>query len=200
MHGYSDRINHALAFTAKHYRPSVPPWGGMGHIAHPANVGLILARYGCDQPTIVAGIVHHVLEELPPHERAVYESKISEKFGPVVLAVALDASELRYDERGERPWRARKLDLGDAEPRALDIIAADEIHRCGSMIAATRRLGVEYLRTVSQATSEQILWWYRSMLEVLTARGDWPQRTMLDEIRSLSADLIRTLRQQEEDF
>ena len=204
MHGYSDRINHALAFTAKHYRPSVPPWGGMGHVAHPANVGLILARYGCDQATIVAGIVHHVLEELPPPERMAYEGKISEKFGPVVLAVALDASELRYDERGERSWRARKLDLlahlGVAEPRALDVIAADEIHRCGSMIAATRRLGREYLRTVSQASSEQIFWWYRSMLEVLIARSDWPQRVMLDEIRSLSASLVRSLQQREEEL
>jgi hypothetical protein len=154
--------------------------------------------------TVVAGIVHHILEELPPAERSAYEGKICEKFGPVVLAVALDASELRYDERGERPWRARKLELlshlGVAEPRALDVITADEIHRCGSMIAATRRLGGEYLRTVSQASSEQLLWWYRSMFEVLSARADWPLRAMLDEIRALSADLVRSLQQREEEL
>ncbi|HEU5170151.1 MAG TPA: HD domain-containing protein [Gemmatimonadales bacterium] len=204
MHGYSDRINHALAFTAKHYRPSAPPWGGMGQAAHPANVALILARYGCDQATIVAGIVHHILEESRSDQRAVFEGKIGEKFGPVVLAIARDAAELRYAERGERPWRARKLDmlahLGVAEPRALDVIAADEIHCCGATLAALRRLGTEYLGSVSQADSEQVIWWYRSMLEVLTARADWPQRPMLDEIRALSADLARSLQEREEEL
>jgi len=92
------------------------------------------------------------------------------------------------------------LGLGLAATGDVSSGRAIVLFACGSMIAATRRLGIEYLRTVSQATSEQVLWWYRSMLEVLTARGDWPQRTMLDEIRSLSADLIRTLRQREEDF
>jgi hypothetical protein len=87
-----------------------------------------------------------------------------------------------------------------AEPRALDIIAADEIHRCGSTIAALRRLGAEYLRPVSQATSDETIWWYRSMIEVLSARADWPQRAMLDEIRALGTDLVRHLRETEEEL
>ena len=61
--------------------------------------------------------------------------------------------------------------LAVAEPRALDICVADEIHACGSTITALRRLGVEYLRTVSRADSEQTIWWYRSMLEILDDPG-----------------------------
>jgi hypothetical protein len=57
---------------------------------------------------------------------------------------------------------------------------------------------VEYLRTVSRAGSEQTIWWYRSMLEVLEARPDWPRREMLAELRLMSADLVRGLRQSEE--
>ena len=87
-----------------------------------------------------------------------------------------------------------------AEPRALDIITADEIHRCGSTIAALRRLGAEYLGAFSQATSEETIWWYRSMTEVLASRPDWPQRAMLEEIRTLAADLVRSLQQSEEDL
>jgi len=85
-----------------------------------------------------------------------------------------------------------------AEPRALDIITADEIHRCGSTIAALRRLGAEYLRPVSQASSGETIWWYRSMIEVMTARADWTQRAMLEEIRALGSDLVRDLRETEE--
>jgi (p)ppGpp synthase/HD superfamily hydrolase len=202
MHGYSDRINHAFAFAAKYYNVLAPAGGGMDYLAHPANVAVILARYGCEQVTIVAGILHHVLEESPPDRWPLLEQKMSEKFGPVALAVAKDALEPKFDRRGERPWQTCKQEyltqLATAEPRALDIIVADEIHACGSTMTALRRLGVEYLRTVSSAGSEQTIWWYRSLIEILTARADWPRRDMLSELRLMSADMVRSLRHSEE--
>lgn len=205
MQGYSDRINHAFAFAAKYYGAVAPAGARMDYLAHPANVAIILARYDCDQITIVAGILHHVLEEAPPNQRAVLEQKIADKFGPVVLAVAKDALEPKYDRRGsERGWQASKQEylaqLAIAEPRALDICVADEIHVCGSTMTALRRLGVEYLRTISRAGSDQTIWWYRSMLEILASRTDWPQREMISELRLMSADLVRSLRQKEVDL
>src|SRR6478672_4072622 len=185
MNGYSDRINHAFAFAAKYYGAVAPMGAGMDYLAHPANVAIILARYDCDQITIVAGILHHVLEEALPDKRPELERK--------------------FDRRGdERAWQARKQEyltqLAIAEPRALDICVADEIHACGSTMTALRRLGVEYLRTVSRAGSAQTIWWYRSMLEILTSRTDWPQREMMSELRLMSADLVRSLRQREVDL
>jgi (p)ppGpp synthase/HD superfamily hydrolase len=205
MHGYSDRINHAFAFAAKYYGAVAPAGAGMDYLAHPANVAIILARYGCEQVTIVAGILHHVLEEAAPGSRPVLERKIADKFGPVALAIAKDALEPKYDARGaERGWQARKQEylaqLAAAEPRALDICVADELHACGSTITAVRRLGVEYLRTLSRAGSAQTIWWYRSMLEILDARPDWPRREMLSELRILSTDLVRGLRLSEEEL
>jgi hypothetical protein len=205
MHGYSDRINHALAFAAKYYGAEAPVGAGMDYLAHPANVAIILARYGCEQVTIIGGIVHHVLEEAASNRRPRLEQKIGEKFGPVALAIARDALEPKYDRRGaERPWQSCKQDflsqLAEAEPRALDVCAADELHVCGSTITALRRLGPEYLRTLSRAGSEQTIWWYRSLLEVLDARADWPRREMLSELRVLSTDLVRSLRLSEEEL
>jgi hypothetical protein len=66
-------------------------------------------------------------------------------------------------------------------------------------MTAIRRLGVEYVRTVSRAGSEQTVWWYRSLLEVLDARPDWPRGEMLSELRVMSADLVRSLRHTEEE-
>ena len=177
----------------------------MDYMAHPASVAVILSRYGCDQVTIVGGILHHVLEEATPDKRPILERKISDKFGPVALAIAKDALEPKFDWRGsERAWQARKQEylaqLAIAEPRALDICVADEIHACGSTITALRRLGVEYLRTLSRAGSAQTIWWYRSMLEILATRSDWPQREMMTELRLMSTDLVRSLRQREEDL
>ena len=205
MLGYSDRINHAFAFAAKYHGAMAPPGAGMDYVAHPANVAVILARYGCEQATIVAGILHHVLEEATAEHRAVLEQKISDKFGPVVLAIARDAVEPKLDRRGaERSWQSCKQEyltlLALAEPRALDIIVADELHACGSTITALRRLGLEYLRTVSRAGSDQTIWWYRSMLEVLDSRSEWPRREMLSELRVLSTDLVRSLRSSEDEL
>jgi (p)ppGpp synthase/HD superfamily hydrolase len=205
MHGYSDRINHAFAFAAKYHGAVAPAGAGMAYLAHPANVAIILARYNCEQITIVAGILHHVLEEAAPEGRPALERKIIDKFGPVALAVAKDSLEPKFDRRGkERGWQACKQEylthLAIAEPRALDICVADEIHACGSTVTALRRLGVEYLRTVSRAGSDQTIWWYRSMLEILASRSDWPQREMMSELRLMSADLVRSLRQREEDL
>lgn len=202
MHGYSDRINHAFAFAAKYYNALAPAGGGMDYLAHPANVAIILARYGCEQLTIVSGILHHVLEESPPDQWPVLEQKICDKFGPVVLAVARDALEPKFTRRGdERAWQSCKQEylaqLAIAEPRALDIIVADELHACGSTMTALRRLGVEYLRVVSRAGSDQTIWWYRSLLEILTARSDWPRREMLSELRLMSAEMVRNLRESE---
>ena len=205
MLGYSDRINHAFAFAAKYHGAVAPPGAGMDYVAHPANVAVILARYGCEQATIVAGILHHVLEETASERRAVLEQKIADKFGPVVLAIARDAVEPKLDRRGaERSWQSCKQEyltlLALAEPRALDIIVADELHACGSTITALRRLGFEYLRTVSRAGSDQTIWWYRSMLEILDSRSEWPRRDMLSELRVLSTDLVRSLRNSEDEL
>jgi (p)ppGpp synthase/HD superfamily hydrolase len=205
MHGYSDRINHAFAFAAKYYGAVAPAGSGMDYLAHPANVAIILARYGCEQVTIVGGILHHVLEEAPPDRRPVLERKITDKFGPVALAIAKDALEPKFDPRGaERSWQACKQEylalLAAAEPRALDICIADEIHACGTTITALRRLGIEYLRALSRAGLTQTIWWYRSMLEIVEARTDWPRREMLSELRLLSTDLVRGLRLSEEEL
>ncbi len=205
MLGYSDRINHAFAFAAKYHGAVAPPGAGMDYVAHPANVAVILARYGCEQATIVAGILHHVLEETASQHRAVLEQKIADKFGPVVLAIARDAVEPKLDRRGaERSWQSCKQEyltlLALAEPRALDIIVADELHACGSTITALRRLGFEYLRTVSRAGSDQTIWWYRSMLEILDSRSEWLRREMLSELRVLSTDLVRSLRSGEDEL
>ncbi len=203
MHGYSDRIHHAFAFAAKHYVPRAPATGSADFIAHPGNLAVILSRYSADQPTVVAGILHLVLEETRPERRLIMEQSIGIKFGSVVLAVARDAAETRFDARGfDLPWRAVKNDylahLGVAEPRAVDICVADEIHSAGLTLTALRRLGAEYVRTVSSASSEQTIWWYRSLLELLEGRSDWHRPEMLEELRVLSTDVVRALRAHED--
>ena len=55
--GYSDRINHALAFAAKHHDQQVRKGTRLPYVTHPANVAVILTRYGQDDDTVIAGIL-----------------------------------------------------------------------------------------------------------------------------------------------
>src|SRR3569833_1393465 len=61
--GYSDRINHAFAFAAKHHDRQVRKGTRLPYLTHPANVAVILTRYGQDEDTVVAGILHDVIED-----------------------------------------------------------------------------------------------------------------------------------------
>lgn len=190
MHGYSDRINHALAFAAKHHAPRAPVDGTMHFVAHPANVAIILARHGADETTLVAGILHHVLEVTPTGERGHLARKIGEKFGPVVLGVANDAVEPLVDDRGAPlPWAHRKrcllAALATMEPRALDICCADEIHQCGMTITMVERLGREYLQPSGLPTAPVVHAWYGDLDAVLGRRDDWPGRALRHELTAL---------------
>jgi HD domain len=196
--GYSDRISHAFAFAAKYRSPRAPAQGTMSFVAHPANVAVILARHGADDVTLVAGILHHVLEATPSHELPLLERKIGEKFGSVALAVARDAVEPQFDATGVVvPWAQRKRLLLTRlllmSPRALDICCADEIHQCGAIIAMVDRFGAEYLTTSGLPAGPPLLFWYDDLLEALDGRTEWPSRPMRDEMDALRIRLARVL-------
>lgn len=199
MHGYSDRINHALAFTAKHHHLHAPVLGRLAFIAHPANVAVILARHGADETTLVAGIIHHVLEVTPSPDRKAVEQKVCDKFGPVVLAVARDAAECCVDDHGSPiAWVHRKRALMSQllvmGPRSLDICCADEIHECGSAIALVERMGPEYLDAHELASGPHALGWYGDLVQALDRRVDWPARGMRQELITLRERLADAIK------
>lgn len=194
MRGYSDRINHAFTFAAKHYAPRAPRYAPHPYLAQPANVAVILLRHGADDTTVVASVLHHLLETCGQHARNEMECKIRDKFGPVVLGVACDAAAPRVDGNGESlDWRLRKREvmrlLATMEPRALDIRCADEIHECGSAISIAQRLGPEYLEPQGHANGREVVAWFDDLAAALGRRIDWPGHTLRDELRALTRDL-----------
>lgn len=193
-HGYSDRIAHALAFAAKHGAPRSGPGAGVPYLTHPANVAVILARYGCDETTIVAGIITALLSEAEPARRTILETKIAGKFGDRALTIARQAVEPRYDHRGrQRGWEACKLEylsvLSEADCRTLEVCAASEIHLCGVLLTDARRLGPEYLSGYAPGGAPAVLRWLRDVVELLGRHPAGPRPGMLAELRDLQSRL-----------
>src|SRR3990170_3571782 len=102
MKGYSDRVNHAFAFAAKHHDRQVRKGTALPYLTHPANVGVILTRYGQDEDTVVAGILHDVIEDCVSdgYTTEMLDERIAEKFGAQVLETLLQVTERRDDEEG----------------------------------------------------------------------------------------------------
>src|SRR5690606_12964340 len=133
--------------------------------------------------TLVASILHHLIEIARPSARAQVEVRIGERFGPVILGIASDAATARVNDAGEpHPWRARKRQmlrqLIAMEPRALDIRCADEIHECGTSIATVQRLGPEYLEVHGLDAPREVAGWYDDLSATLDRRVDWPSDPM----------------------
>ena len=144
--GYSDVINHALAFAAKHHDRQVRKGTKLPYLTHPANVALILARYGRNDETIVAGILHDVIEDCVAegYTRAMLEQRIGDKFGPKVLDTVLAVTYRKLDDDGvELSGEDRKADylerLAGASEEARWVCAADKIHNASSIVADLKR-------------------------------------------------------------
>jgi (p)ppGpp synthase/HD superfamily hydrolase len=191
--GYSDVINHAFAFAAKHHDRQVRKGTKLPYLTHPANVAVILTRYGCDNDTIVAGILHDVIEDCvrDGYTREMLAQRIGDKFGPNVLDTVLGVTYRRHDDEGvELSAEERKSDyldrLSEATEKARWVCAADKVHNVSSIIADLRRTidpGTVWNRFGGGKASTAS--WYRQVYERLREVGfDAPIMVELDTVSS----------------
>jgi len=177
--GYSDAINHAFAFAAKHHDRQVRKGTKLPYLTHPANVAVILTRYGCDDETVVAGILHDVVEDCvrDGSTREMLGQRIGEKFGEMVLQTILQVTYRRLDDDGVELSSADRKDdylrrLSEASESAKWVCAADKLHNVRSILADLKR-----------TVDSQTIWsrfsggrgttvaWYRDVYEKLKDLG-----------------------------
>lgn len=197
MNGYSDVINHAFAFAAKHHDQQVRKGTKLPYLTHPANVAVILTRYGQDDQTVVAGILHDVVEDCvrDGFTQPMLEQRIGDKFGADVLQTVLAVTYRRHDEEGvELSSLEKKTDylerLGTAGDRARWVCAADKLHNVSSILA-------DLARTLDSAT----IWsrfgggrpatvsWYRAVHDRLLEVGFSGE--IMKELATVTSELER---------
>ena len=195
MTGYSDRINHAFAFAAKHHDRQVRKGTRLPYLTHPANVAVILTRYGRDEETIVAGILHDVVEDCvnEDYTQQMLEERIASKFGDEVLRTVLAITHRKTDDEGNQlSSEDRKADylerLAYAGERARWVCAADKIHNGRSILADLRRtLDPDTVWGRFRVGREGTIRWYRQVHDRLRALGfDAP---IMEELRGVAEEL-----------
>jgi len=187
--GYSDKINHAFAFAAKHHDRQVRKGTKLPYLTHPANVAVILTRYDRDEDSVVAGILHDVVEDCvrDGYSRETLEQRIGEKFGESVLRTVLQVTYRKLADDGAELSSAQKKEdylerLSKAEESALWVCAADKIHNARSILSDLRRT-VEPNAVWSRFSGARAatVKWYRDVYERLKSLGfDAP---IMEELR-----------------
>lgn len=194
MTGYSDRINHALAFAAKHHDQQVRKGTRLPYLTHPANVAIILTRYGRNEDAVVGGILHDVIEDCVRDgwTRAMLDERIGQKFGASVVEQVLSVTLRRIDDDGV------DLSLEDSKEDALDrlalatedalwVCAADSLHNAFSIVSDLRRTAFpESVWDRFPSGRDGTIQWYRRVADRLRAIGfTAPIVDELDEAVSL---------------
>ncbi|MFL5555084.1 MAG: HD domain-containing protein [Gemmatimonadaceae bacterium] len=189
--GYSDVINHAFAFAAKHHDRQVRKGTKLPYLTHPANVAVILTRYGRDNDTVVAGILHDVIEDCirDGYTREMLEQRIADKFGAKVLDTVLAVTYRRNDDDGvELSGEERREDylerLERANEEARWVCVADKIHNAATIIADLRRtVDPETVWNRFGSGRAGTARWYRQVYERLREVGfDTPIMAELDKV------------------
>jgi (p)ppGpp synthase/HD superfamily hydrolase len=198
IRGYSDRINHAFAFAAKHHDRQVRKGTRLPYLTHPANVAVILSLYNQDEDTIVAGILHDVVEDCvrDGYTREMLDQRIGDKFGADVLETVLAVTHRQTDEEGvELSSEERKDDylarLAAAPTRARWVCAADKIHNGSSILADLKRtLDPDTVWSRFNVGRVGTTRWYRRVYDRLREVGfDAP---IMEELRDVADQLERS--------
>ncbi|MDX2182692.1 MAG: HD domain-containing protein [Gemmatimonadaceae bacterium] len=190
--GYSDRINHALAFAAKHHDGQVRKGTAAPYLTQPANVAIILTRYGQPEDTVVSGILHDVVEDWvrDGYTADELDDRIGRKFGTVVLETLLAVTRRRHDDDGiELSADEQKADylsrLTTASDAARWVCCADLVHHAGGLLADLRRtIDANVVWSRQSGGRSGTLHWFSGVVERLDSLG-W-HAPVLDELRSLT--------------
>lgn len=177
--GYSDRINHALAFAAKHNDQQVRRGTRSPYLTQPANVAVILTRYGCDEDTVVAGVLRDVVEDLVRGGFGddLLKERIGDKFGDQVMQLLLAVTPRRVDDAGiELSAEERRDDLLrrlTAAPKESQwIFCATSLHAIGSLLADLQRtVDVQSVWSRTTLGRDGTLSWYRRVQSRLDHAG-----------------------------
>lgn len=169
--GYSDRVNHAFAFAAKHHDQQVRKGTRLPYFTQPANVAVILTRYNQNDAVVVGGILHDTIQDAVREgwNAEMLDERIGHKFGSDVLELVLSVTERRIDDDGiELSVDDRKSDLierlANANELALWIFAADKVHNANTILFDLSRTSFpETIWARFSAGKERTVSWYKQV-------------------------------------
>ncbi len=161
----SPNLERALRWASLCHAGQVRKGSGAPYVEHVVAVAMIVDRVGFDEDTVIAALLHDVVEDTD----ATLDD-VRDRFGLAVAEVVAHCSEIKTDASGQkRPWIDRKRDhlsaMADAPLEARGVILADKLH---NLLSIACDLG-DGLPIWSHFHAEQgaVLDYYRSAIDSL---------------------------------
>ena len=159
-------IDLAIEIAVRAHQNQVRKGTNIPYITHPIAVGIILAKEGCPDEIITAGILHDTVEDT-----SITLDNICEEFDEKIASIVEGCSE----RDKSLPWAERKshtLDYLKTAPLAVRLVAcADKLHNIRTIAAEHEKIGDQVWERFRRGRSDQE-WYYRGLVEGLCNRSD----------------------------
>ena len=178
-----NKIDLALEVAARAHRDQVRKGTDIPYIAHPCAVGFILARAGCAEDVVVAGILHDTVEDTD-----LTLDDIEKDFGSAVADIVKGCSE----PDKSLPWEDRKRHtiefLRHAALEVRLVTCADKLHNVRSILAERQVIGNKVWDRFKQGKELQE-WYYRRLVESLSGQDGLLFQAFRNAVDELFSDL-----------
>jgi len=172
MINYTHRLDKAIRIAAWAHEQQLQHIKGtdIPYISHPFGVMLIASNATDDEDVLIACLLHDVLEDV---DTSIYdEQTMRADFGDRMVAMVKDVTK----DDSVRDWHERSKAYLDhlenkASNEAVIVSASDKIHNLVSILVDYGIEGDNLWNRFSTKSFTDQLWWYESILAVITKRG-----------------------------
>ena len=185
MINYTKKLDKAIRKAARAHEQAGQHRKGtdIPYIIHPFGVMIIAASITNDEDTLIACLMHDVLEDVAAS--IFNESQMRQEFGDRVVSIVKDVTKDDSIEDWHKRSRAYLNHLEfNASDEAVIVSAADKIHNLLSMLSDYETVGEDLWQRFTTKSSADQVWWYESILEVIEKRNA-PQELCLTLSRQL---------------
>ena len=159
-------IDRAIETAFRAHKNQVRKGTDIPYVTHPVAVGIMLARAGCGEEVIAAGILHDSMEDT-----GMSLGEIREEFGERVASIVEGVSE----RDKSLPWEVRKahtIESLKTAPLEVRLVAcADKLHNVRTIARDYGKLGEQVWQRFNRG-KEQQAWYYREIVKALCTGSD----------------------------
>ena len=163
-----DRLSEAMAAAARIHATQLRKGTTIPYLSHLLGTCAIALDYGANEHEAIAALLHDAIEDGEPTEAA---RATVWSFGDEVGRIVEGCTDA--DTHPKPPWLERKqayLARLAAEDRSILLVSAsDKLHNARSIVRDLRNVGEDLWERFS-APTDQILWYYRSLVTAYRAQ------------------------------
>ncbi|MDQ3929184.1 MAG: HD domain-containing protein [Chloroflexota bacterium] len=161
-----NRLSAAIEVAAQAHAGQVRKGTSTPYVSHPCAVGMMLARAGCAEDLVIAGILPDTVEDTD-----LTLAYIREHFGDHVARIVEGCSE----PDKSLPWEERKshtLQYLRTAPWEVRVVScADKLHNIQTVSENYQQIGDRVWERFKRGRKEQE-WYYRGLVEVLCSQRE----------------------------